>query len=217
MAQNESRRISRRRRLLSATLLGLAFAGRAEADAVPPSRQPGPPHTRLIVSLGGAWNTTNLLNGATEPGRGTLAVQLGWRRTLAERPGFLLEWALEVVPLEPEFGTRLTEPARLSDRETAYGAGLDPLGVEARFGRGRLRPYAALRTGFRVFGRPVPTARGTRFNFVLDAGAGLELRVREGRWAFLGVELHHLSNGGLGDANPSLNLLVLRGGLAVRR
>ncbi len=146
-----------------------------------------------------------------------MTLQLGWRRTLKERPGFLLEYAIEVVPVELAFGTRVAEGWPLSEVATVYGAGLDPLGVEAHFGSGRLRPYAALRTGFRVFAQPVPTPRGTHFDFALDGGGGVEWRLRSGRWVFAGVELHHLSNGGLGAANPSLNLFTLRGGLAVRR
>jgi hypothetical protein len=146
-----------------------------------------------------------------------MTLQLGWRRTLKDGPGFQVEYALEFVPVELAFGTRVAEGWPSPDITTVYGAGLDPLGVEAHFGSGRFRPYAALRTGFRVFTQPVPTPRGTRFDFALDGGGGVEWRLRNDRWVFAAIELHHLSNGGLGEANPGLNLFTLRGGLAVRR
>lgn len=204
-------------RRIGGTLLVLLLAGRADADVAAVPTAASTPYTRYVASLAGAWSTTNLFGGATDPDRGSTQFQLGWRKTLKQRPGFLLEYSLEVVPIELAFGTRVAED-RLPQRiATVYGAGLDPLGLEAHFGPGRLRPYATLRTGFRVFARQVPTPRGTHFNFVLDAGAGVEWRLRSDRWVFAAVELHHLSNGGLGEANPSLNLVAVRAGLALRR
>lgn len=202
---------------LSGTLLLLLLAGRVGANGADAPTTASRPDTRYVASLAGAWGTTKLLGGATDPDRGSTQFQLGWRKTLRQRPGLLLEYALEVVPIELAFGTRVAASRSAQRIATVYGAGLDPLGLEAHFGQGRLRPYAALRTGFRVFARQVPTPRGTHFNFVFDAGAGLEWRLRSERWVFAAVELHHLSNGGLGEANPSLNLVALRAGLALRR
>ena len=219
MALKLGRGVSVRGWWVTGTLLVL-MSGRAGADAGPEPASLSSPHPRYVASQAAAWSTTGLLGllgGATDPGRGSVTIHLGWRRTLKEGPGLQLEYAIEVVPAELAIGTRVAEGWPLPHVATVYGAGLDPLGVEAHFGRGRLRPYVALRTGFRVFAEPVPSPRGTRFNFSLDSGGGVEWRLRDGRWVFAGVELHHLSNGGLGEANPSLNLFTLRGGLTVRR
>jgi hypothetical protein len=160
---------------LTGMLLVLMLAGRAGADTGP-GPAPSSPRARYVASQAGAWSTTGLFGGATDPGRGSMTLQLGWRRTLKEGPGVQVEYALEFVPVELAFGTRVAEGWPSPDVTTVYGAGLDPLGVEAHFGSGRFRPYAALRTGFRVFAQPVPTPRGTRFDFALDGGGGVEWR-----------------------------------------
>jgi hypothetical protein len=57
----------------------------------------------------------------------------------------------------------------------------------------------------RLFEQPVPNPRGIRFNFSADLGGGVAFRVAEAQRVAVGVVLHHLSNGGLGNANPSFN------------
>lgn len=171
----------------------------------------------LAPMLADPASAGNEAGTATEAGRGSMTLQLGWRRTLKQGSGVLIELAVDVVPVELAFGTRVPEGWPAAATATVYGAGLDPLGVEAHFGSGRVRPYLALRSGLRVFAEPVPSPRGTGFDFALDGGGGVEWRVRNDRWAFAALELHHLSNGGLGEFNPSLNLFTLRAGLALRR
>jgi hypothetical protein len=57
----------------------------------------------------------------------------------------------------------------------------------------------------RLFEEPVPNPRGIPFNFSADLGGGVAVRVGTAHRVALGVVLHHLSNGGLGRANPSFN------------
>ena len=89
---------------------------------------------------------------------------------------------------------------------TVYGAGVDGLGLTARFrGVGRWEPYLMALGGVRLFTDPVPDPRGLRFNFSADLGAGVAVRIASGRRLKVGFALHHLSNAGLGQANPSFN------------
>ena len=158
------------------------------------------------LSSGGA---TRLFGGVTDPGRGTLQLALHARVPLLVRSGLELDYTAGVVPVELALGTRLAGPVGPDGRpRTArvFGAGVDGLGLTARLrGRSRWQPYVAVVGGVRLFEEPVPNPRGTRFNFSADLGAGVALRLAPRRWVAVGVALHHLSNGGLGSANPSFN------------
>ena len=158
------------------------------------------------VSGGG---TTSLFGGVTDPGRGSLELALHARLPLLVRSGLELDYTAGVVPVALAFGTRVSG-AGLPDgtlrKETAFGAGVDGIGLVAHLGRSdRWQPYVGAVGGVRLFERPVPDPRGTHFNFSADLGAGVAFRVAQVHTVAVGVALHHLSNGGLGSANPSFN------------
>jgi Lipid A 3-O-deacylase (PagL) len=160
----------------------------------------------LDVSGGGA---TSLFGGATDPGRGSLELALHARLPLLIRSGLQLDYTAGVVPVALAFGTRVSG-AGLPDgtlrTETVFGAGVDGSGLVAHLGRSnRWQPYVSVVGGVRLFERPVPDPRGIRFNFSADLGAGVAFRVAPAYRVAVGVALHHLSNGGLGSANPSFN------------
>jgi hypothetical protein len=158
------------------------------------------------VSGGGA---TDLLGGVTDPGRGTLELALHARLPLLVRSGLQLDYTAGVVPVSLAFGTRVSD-ADLPDgtlrKKTVFGAGVDGLGFVAHLGRSdRWQPYVSAVGGVRLFEEPVPNPRGIRFNFSADLGGGVAFRVAAVHRVAVGVVLHHLSNGGLGSANPSFN------------
>ena len=158
------------------------------------------------VSGGG---TTGLFGGATDPGRGSLELALHARLPLLVRSGLQLDYTAGVVPVALAFGTRVSG-AGLPDgtlrTETVFGAGVDGIGLVAHLGRSdRWQPYVSVVGGVRLFERPVPDPRGIHFNFSADLGAGVAFRVAPAYRVAVGVVLHHLSNGGLGSANPSFN------------
>jgi hypothetical protein len=157
------------------------------------------------VSRGGV---TSLFGGAVDPGRGSFELALHARLPLLVRPGFELDYTAGVVPLELAFGTRVAG-AGLPDgtlrSETVFGAGVDAIGLVVHLGRGPWRPYLGAVGGVRLFEKAVPDPRGIRFNFSADLGAGVAFRVASAHRIAVGVALHHLSNGGLGRANPSFN------------
>lgn len=158
------------------------------------------------VSGGGA---TSLFGGVTGSGRGTLELALHARLPLLVRSGLHLDYMAGVVPVALAFGTRVSEtglPDGMLGRETAFGAGVDGIGLVARFGSSeRWQPYVGVVGGIRLFDSRVPDPRGIRFNFSADLGAGVAFRAAAGRRFAVGVALHHLSNAGLGSANPSFN------------
>lgn len=205
---------------LAGALLLVVGAGAGECEE-PPSGPAGPafPRTALSLSLRGAWTTAGFLPGVHEAGRATAIVELDLRRTLWSRNGKAVEYVAGLVPMELALGT-VTVPASNSPdgrvaQSTVYGAGLDPLSFAFRVDCGGWRPFAAVRGGFRIFDRNVPNPRGTRFNFVAEVGVGVQRRAGASHWVWLGVDLHHVSNGDLGERNPGINSFVL--GLGVVR
>ncbi|MGE0454763.1 MAG: acyloxyacyl hydrolase [Vicinamibacteria bacterium] len=187
----------------------IAFSGaalRAQADEpFEPESRRGSGRT-LAVDVSNGWSATSLFGGVTDPGRGTLSAAVHAQLPLIAGPRFALDYTAGVVPVELAVGTRVAGPRQSLVSRTVYGAGLDGVGLTARFrGLGRWEPYLVALGGVRLFTAPVPDPRGLRFNFSADLGGGVAVRLARGQRLKLGVSLHHLSNGGLGRANPSFN------------
>ena len=152
---------------------------------------------------------TSLFGGVTDPGRGSFELALHARLPLLVRSGLELDYTAGVVPVALAFGTRVSG-AGLPDgtlrKKTVFGAGVDGIGLVVQLGRSdRWQPYVGVVGGVRLFEKAVPDPRGIRFNFSADLGAGVAFRVASAHRVAVGVALHHLSNGGLGSANPSFN------------
>ena len=207
------RRLWLRKQVGSCAVLALAavltFTGSSSARAEEGRSSLGA-RLRSTLSLdvtGGG--TTGLFGGVTEPGRGSFELALHARLPLLVRSGLRLDYTPGVVPVALAFGTRVSD-ASLPDgtvrTATVFGAGLDGLGFVAHLGSSdRWQPYFSMVGGVRLFAQPVPNPRGIRFNFSADVGGGVAFRVGTAHRVALGVVLHHLSNGGLGSANPSFN------------
>lgn len=205
--------------------LGALAAVSGWARASEPAAEYGgdPRPWRLSVGGAGAWTVSSLFGGVTDPGRGSLQLSVHAHVPLVSGSRIALDYSGGVVPVELAGGTRVlpaaipSSAATLSPTpvpRTVYGVGIDGLGLTARFVTlGRWEPYLTALGGVRIFGAPVPNPRGTRFDFSADLGGGVALRLPRGRRAKVGFALHHLSNGGLGQANPSLNAFALTVGL----
>lgn len=203
-------------------LLLVAGARRGDAGAgrdvtAPPGEaaEGGEGRTAFSLSAMYAGDTVPVFGGARDKPRSVLSIDLRLHRRIVDHDAFRLDYTAGVVPVELEGGTVVADPVLGARKETAYGAGIDPVGFFARFGRGRLCLYSSFRGGARVFDKAVPNPRGIRFDFTADFSAGLVGRVAGRVWITAGPEFHHVSNGGLGDFNPSLNYLAVRLGVLV--
>jgi Lipid A 3-O-deacylase (PagL) len=190
-----------------ATVLALTSSSSARAEGGRSSLGARLRSTLSFEMSGGG--TTSLFGGVTDPGRGSLELALHARLPLLVRSGLELDYTAGVVPVALAFGTRVSG-AGLPDgtlrKEMAFGAGVDGIGLVGHLGRSdRWQPYVGVVGGVRLFERPVPDPRGIRFNFSADLGAGVAFRAAQAHMVAVGVALHHLSNGGLGSANPSFN------------
>jgi len=100
--------------------------------------------------------------------------------------------------------------ARLIERTTTYGLGGAPLGLRLTPLRtGRLALHARSGLGAAYFARPVPAANTHHLNVTVDVGVSAGIIVSPRFEVSFGVRYHHLSNAGLGRANPGLDSKVL--------
>ena len=146
---------------------------------------------------------------------------LRYGRTLAANDSLALQYTLDVVPLAVATGTivsRTTSPTGVDTfrRETAYGAGFTPLGLQLDFANGsKVHPYAHVNGGFLYFNKSVPIEDAGRFAWVGEAGGGLRIFTSERRAVNVGVRFHHISNGDRQGSNRGLNQFVIYAGFSV--
>jgi hypothetical protein len=146
---------------------------------------------------------------------------LRYGHTLAANDSLALQYTLDVVPLAVATGTivsRTTSPAGVDTfrRETAYGAGFTPLGLQLDFANGStVHPYAHVNGGFLYFNKSVPIEDAGRFAWVGEAGGGLRIFTSERRAVSVGVRFHHISNGDRQGSNRGLNQFVIYAGFSV--
>jgi lipid A 3-O-deacylase len=130
-----------------------------------------------------------------------VGVRYGWILTSPHGPGFLngrFEYAIDAVPAFVVF----------QPRNTAYGAGINPLGLKWIFAtRNDVQPYLELNGGTLFTSQDVPTGTG-RVNFTSSAALGVHF-LREHAWS-VEVRYMHISNAGLTTPNPGINTVQVR-------
>jgi hypothetical protein len=146
---------------------------------------------------------------------------LRYGRTLAANDSLALQYTLDVVPVAAATGvivSRTTSPAGVDTfrRETAYGAGVTPLGLQLDFRNGsKVHPFAHVNGGLLYFNKSVPIEDSGRFAWVGEAGGGLRIFTSERRSVSVGVRFHHISNGNRQGSNRGLNQFVIYAGFSV--
>jgi hypothetical protein len=143
--------------------------------------------------------------GTKDTGVWNLGLRYGWILTGPRGPGFLkgrFEYAVDAVPAFLVF-----QPAN-----TAYGAGIDPVGLKWNFaGRGRWSPYLELAGGVLFTSHDVPPGTSA-VNFLSSLALGTHLLGPGYDWS-LEARYMHISNAGLATPNPGINTLQIRIGI----
>ena len=148
---------------------------------------------------------------------------LRYGRTLAANNSVALQYTIDAVPVAVATGvivSRTTSPTGVDTfrRETAYGAGLTPIGLQLDFANGaKVHPYVHVNGGFLYFNKEVPIEDSGHFAFVGEAGGGVRIFTSERRAVNIGVRFHHISNGDTSGANRGLNQFVIYAGFSVFR
>lgn len=143
-------------------------------------------------------------------------------RTLAANKSLALQYTADVVPLAVATGTIVSRTTvagvDIFQRETAYGAGVTPLGLQLDFANGsKVHPFAHVNGGLLYFNKSVPIEDAGKFAWVGEAGGGIRVFTSDKRALSFGVRFHHISNGDRTGSNRGLNQFVFYAGFSVFR
>lgn len=94
-------------------------------------------------------------------------------------------------------------------RETRYGFGLAPIGLQANFRpRKKIQPFVGLHLGFLPFTEEVPNVTGKKLNFSTAGGGGIEYRLKNKKAITFGYNFYHISNASRGIENPGYDAQI---------
>ncbi|HEX4900659.1 MAG TPA: acyloxyacyl hydrolase [Pyrinomonadaceae bacterium] len=180
-------------------------------------------HNEFGFWAGGAFQATTIFGGLHDDearDRGLFMAAFRYGRTLAANDSMALQYTLDAIPIELAIGniTSVTTvgPVTTFTRETTYGGGLTPLGLQLDFMNGsRVHPFVHVNGGGLIFSKSVPLPDAGRFAFVGEAGSGVRIFTSETRAITLGVRFHHISNGDRSGSNRGLNQFVVYGGFSI--
>jgi hypothetical protein len=140
-------------------------------------------------------------------------------RTLAANDTLAFQWTIDAVPVAVATGTIVSRSfigPQAFQRETAYGAGITPIGLQLDFANGsKIHPFAHVNGGFLYFNKSMPIEDSGQFQFVGEAGGGVRIFTSDKRAVSIGVRFHHISNGDRHGANRGLNNFVIYAGFSV--
>jgi hypothetical protein len=155
----------------------------------------------LQVWTGGGHSVAG---GTSNTGVWNLGLRYGWVLTAPHGPGFLkgrFEYAVDAVPAFIVF----------QPHNTAYGAGVNPLGLKWIFAtRGDVQPYLELNGGTLFTSHEVPTG-SSNVNFTSSAALGTHFLGKHA-WT-VEVRYMHISNAGLATPNSGINTVQVRVGI----
>lgn len=174
---------------------------------------------------GGSFSATTAFGGLTNAeasDRKFFIVAFRYGRTLAANDSMALQYTLDAIPFAVATGNiaqvATVGPVTTFRRETSYGAGLTPLGLQLDFANSsKVHPFVHVNGGGLVFNQSVPLPDAGRFAFVGEAGTGLRIFTSERRAVTLGFRFHHISNGDRSGSNRGLNQFLFSAGFSVFR
>jgi hypothetical protein len=139
---------------------------------------------------------------------------------VAANDSLALQYTLDAIPVALAAGniTSVSTAGGITTftRETAYGAGLTPLGLQLDFRNGsRVHPFVHVNGGGLIFNQSVPLPDAGKFAFVGEAGGGIRVFTSEEKAVTFGVRFHHISNGDRSGSNRGLNQFIFYGGFSI--
>ncbi len=140
-------------------------------------------------------------------------------RTLAANDSVALQYTVDAIPIAVASGVIVSRTAVNGvvtfHRETAYGGGVTPLGLQLDFANGsKIHPFIHVNGGLLGFTKSMPIEDSGKLALVGEAGGGVRIFTSERRAITLGVRFHHISNGDTSGANRGLNQFVIYGGFS---
>lgn len=175
--------------------------------------------------VGGAFSATTAFGGLTDAEaseRKLFLAAFRYGRTLMANDSIAVQYTLDAIPIAVASGniTSVTTVGGVTtfQRDTAYGAGVTPLGLQLDFANGsRVHPFVHVNGGLLVFNQSVPLPDAGSLALVGETGGGARIFTSEHRAVTLGVKFHHISNGDRAGSNRGLNQFVIYGGFSIFR
>ena len=126
---------------------------------------------------------------------------------------FEMKYAITAVPVA-FFGDKAifaATPAAQQQRQYVYAFGGSPVGFQFTFRRHkRVQPFIVTDEGALHFSRPILVTNGSRFNFMIDYGTGVQIFTSPQRAVTIGFRYFHISNADLaGNPGNDQNLFFL--------
>lgn len=181
---------------------------------------------RQLGFWGGTYTFHRDLAGASaRAGFGVFSVR--YSRTINKSPRVRLKYTVDFAPLviinfRNERLVRENPRTLDVERDTAFGVGASPFGLQANFRNGKkVQPFIGGSLGVILFNKPVPDRRtplepnavGEKLNFTGDFGAGVEIGLKNNKSFLIGYKYHHISNGYRGGINVGYNTNLVWAGL----
>jgi hypothetical protein len=172
---------------------------------------------------GGSFAATTIFGGLHNDearGRKYFIAAFRYGRTLRANDSMALQYTFDAIPVAVATGNIAqvitVGPVITFRRETAYGGGLIPLGLQLDFANGsRIHPFIHVNGGGLIFNQPVPLPDAGQFAFVGEAGTGVRIFTSERKAATVGLRFHHISNGDRSGSNRGLNQFVIYAGFSI--
>jgi len=191
---------------------GRFAAGQSDSNHTAAETVPNTPAWLLTKNEFGIWagySPFSFVLKGTSKDRQLFLLNLQYERTLWSRRPLRLKYTAEAVPVAVEFqptqrylvnGKVVTNPSA-----AVYGAGANPVGLQANFGSKRVQPFISGTLGFIYFSRQVPVIGSSQFNYTISVGFGMQVYARSGRSLSFGWKYHHLSNDNEAHLNPGMD------------
>jgi|GEM_PF-1203137 len=185
-----------------------AICGQNDSD-VSRAKAENRPRNELEVLGGGTFSSKKVIGNAI-PDSVVAFAGLRYARRIYSSKHIGLKYTADVFPLMIlSYPEAVAGPgaAVIERRRTVAGVSVSlPGGLRTTFlPRAKYQPFIDLGTGIAYFTKRIPRVGGTRFNYTASVGAGVQVRIADGRHVSLGYRFHHISNGGRGETNPSFN------------
>jgi hypothetical protein len=187
----------------------------------PRSWAPGLRRGSNEFGIWGGYSPFSFVLKGTSKDRRLLLVNLQYARTLFATRAVTFKYTADVVPAAFEFQpTQLyvVDGKVLTNRGgSIYGAGTNPIGLQANFGPKRVQTMVNGSLGFLYFDRQVPIVESSQFNYTITVGFGAQVFLRPGRSVTVGWKYHHLSNNYQAHFNPGIDSGVFYVGFSLFR
>ncbi|HKP47180.1 MAG TPA: acyloxyacyl hydrolase [Pyrinomonadaceae bacterium] len=174
---------------------------------------------------GGSFGATTIFGGLTDAeasDRRMALFALRYGRTLFANDTVAVQYTLDAIPLAIASGNIRSSTTAggvtTFQRDTAYGAGVTPLGLQLDFANGsKVHPFIHVNGGLLVFNQSLPLPDAGKLALVGETGGGVRIFTSSRQALMFGVKFHHISNGDRQGSNRGLNQFVFYGGFSIFR